>query len=74
MGLSGVAAAKLLARQDAMLALTDDKSEQENQVLKNKVERLEKQVSNIERLVEKQVSNLERLEDLLLQIVKKENN
>jgi hypothetical protein len=52
----------------------DDKSEQENQVLKNKVERLEKQVSNIERLVEKQVSNLERLEDLLLQIVKIENN
>ena len=61
------------------------KSEQENHVLKNKIERLEKQgVSNIE-MLEKQVNNNERLEeqvsnmhDLLLQIqhalVKKENN
>ena len=61
------------------------KSEQENHVLKNKIEKLEKQgVSNIE-MLEKQVNNNERLEeqvsnmhDLLLQIqhalVKKENN
>jgi hypothetical protein len=38
------------------------KSEQENHVLKNKIERLEKQgVSNIE-MLEKQVNNIERLE------------